>query len=83
MCPQVEHAPQSNEGRAVWRAAQSPGVWQSGGFGGLTGLDLVQIEARLVKPMPRAVLIELTRGLELGALEGAARRAAEKPSKDT
>ena len=40
LCPQEEHAPQTVEGLAAWRACQRPGVWlRSGMTGVVTALD--------------------------------------------
>lgn len=47
-CPEIAHAPRTDEGRAVLAALDRIGVWRRAGMAGtLTGLDLVEAMASL------------------------------------
>lgn len=80
LCPQIEHAPQTVAGQAAWSLAASAGIWKSGGFGALTGIDWAAARA-LHKAAPEISWREiagLLRFVEGGALKGAARKAEQQ-----
>jgi hypothetical protein len=73
VCPRIEHAPQSAEGVAAWKACQAQGVWRrSDTSGALMGLDFAQALAwtRAQDVHDDGAVFRCLLAIEVGALAG-------------
>lgn len=73
LCPQVEHAPRTVEGHALWRLVARPGVWTGGGLSA-PRLDRAEIRARMDQRVEPWVLDDLLDAVEPALVAGLMRR---------
>ncbi|MGP1275999.1 MAG: hypothetical protein ACQRW7_11330 [Caulobacterales bacterium] len=75
LCPQVEHAPRTLEGRAVLDMVLGGGCIRTG-FAGMEGVDLPALADRL-PDMDRDVRTELALALEAGLMAGMSKKKSQ------